>query len=73
MGRVHDATSDPSEYPPRRWPCTSNSTAGSLDRKLTALAAMASQTAELMATIDPELYAMQVAEEAFIDATTLVG
>ncbi len=45
----------------------------SLDRKLTALAAMASQTAELMATIDPELYAMQVAEEAFIDATTLVG
>ena len=44
-----------------------------LDRKLTALAAMASQTAELMATIDPELYAMQVAEEAFIDATTVVG
>ena len=34
---------------------------------------MASQTADLMATIDPELYAMQVAEEAFIDATTLVG
>ena len=39
-----------------------------LDRKLTALAAMASQTAGLMATIDPGTYAMQVAEEAFIDA-----
>ena len=40
-----------------------------LDRKLTALAAMASQTSELMAKIDPDVYAMQVAEEAFIDAS----
>ena len=40
-----------------------------LDRKLTALAAMASQTAGLMATIDPGVYAMQVAEEAFLDAS----
>src|SRR5215207_2004169 len=39
-----------------------------LDRKLTALAALASQTAELTARIGPELYAMQVAEEAFVDA-----
>jgi LmbE family N-acetylglucosaminyl deacetylase len=39
-----------------------------LDRKLTALAAMASQTRDLMATVDPAVYAMQVAEEAFIDA-----
>lgn len=39
-----------------------------LDRKLTALAAMASQTRELMAMVDPAVYAMQVAEEAFIDA-----
>ena len=45
----------------------------SLDRKLTALAAMASQTAELMASVDPRLYAMQIAEEAFIDATRIVG
>ncbi len=31
---------------------------------------MASQTRGLMATIDPAVYAMQVAEEAFIDAST---
>jgi LmbE family N-acetylglucosaminyl deacetylase len=39
-----------------------------LDRKLTALAAMASQTGELLAMVDPGIYAMQVAEEAFIEA-----
>ncbi len=39
-----------------------------LDRKLTALAAMASQTRDLMAMIDPAVYAAQVAEEAFIEA-----
>jgi LmbE family N-acetylglucosaminyl deacetylase len=38
-----------------------------LDRKLAALAAMASQTGPLMATIDPAIYAMQVAEEAFVE------
>ena len=31
-------------------------------------AAMASQTASLMATLDPDIYAAQVAEEAFVDA-----
>jgi LmbE family N-acetylglucosaminyl deacetylase len=39
-----------------------------LDRKLTALRAMASQTRELMAMIDPAVYAAQVGEEAFIEA-----
>jgi LmbE family N-acetylglucosaminyl deacetylase len=42
-----------------------------LDRKLTALAAMASQTGTVMATIDPDLYAAVVAEEAFLDAAAL--
>jgi LmbE family N-acetylglucosaminyl deacetylase len=41
-----------------------------LDRKLTALAAMASQTGPAMALIEPELYAAQVAVEAFVDAVT---
>jgi LmbE family N-acetylglucosaminyl deacetylase len=40
-----------------------------LDRKLTALAAMASQTSSLIAKLDPAIYATQVAEEAFIDAS----
>ena len=39
-----------------------------LDRKLTALRALASQTGDLMARLDPEVYAQQIAEEAFIDA-----
>ena len=39
-----------------------------LDRKLTALRAMATQTSGIMALIDPEVYAAQVAEEAFIAA-----
>jgi LmbE family N-acetylglucosaminyl deacetylase len=39
-----------------------------LDRKLTALAAMASQTSSLIAKLGPAIYATQVAEEAFIDA-----
>ena len=41
-----------------------------LDRKLTALAAMASQTRGVMARIDPDIYATEVAEEAFVDAST---
>jgi LmbE family N-acetylglucosaminyl deacetylase len=40
-----------------------------LDRKLTALAAMASQTRDLTTRLDPAVYAQQIAEEAFIDAT----
>jgi LmbE family N-acetylglucosaminyl deacetylase len=40
-----------------------------LDRKLTALAAMASQTAPLMAMLDPDTYATLVAEEAFVAAS----
>ena len=41
---------------------------GDLDRKLTALRAMATQTAGLIATVDADIYAAQVAEEAFIAA-----
>ncbi len=39
-----------------------------LDRKLTALRAMATQTTDLIATLGPEVYAAQVAEESFVDA-----
>lgn len=39
-----------------------------LDRKLAALRAMWTQTSGLLRTLDPELYAAQVAEEAFVDA-----
>jgi LmbE family N-acetylglucosaminyl deacetylase len=39
-----------------------------LDRKLTALAAMSSQTGEAMARLDPELYAAMAAEESFVEA-----
>jgi LmbE family N-acetylglucosaminyl deacetylase len=39
-----------------------------LERKLTALSVMTSQTGELMARIDPEAYALQVAEESFVAA-----
>ena len=42
-----------------------------LDRKLTALRAMATQTAELVATIDPDVLAAEVADEAFVDAAVL--
>jgi hypothetical protein len=41
-----------------------------LDRKLTALRALATQTQALMARLDPAIYALQVAEEAFVDAFT---
>jgi LmbE family N-acetylglucosaminyl deacetylase len=40
-----------------------------LDQKLTALRALATQTSGLMAMVDPDTYAAQVAEEAFIEAT----
>jgi LmbE family N-acetylglucosaminyl deacetylase len=43
-----------------------------LDRKLTALAAMATQTRELMEAVGHELYAQLVAEESFIDARKVV-
>jgi LmbE family N-acetylglucosaminyl deacetylase len=39
-----------------------------LDRKLAALAAMASQTQATMAKFDPATFALQVAEESFVDA-----
>jgi LmbE family N-acetylglucosaminyl deacetylase len=42
-----------------------------LERKLTALAAMVSQTSEVMARMNPEIYAMLVAEETFVDAATV--
>ncbi len=38
-----------------------------LDRKLTALRAMATQTGPLLAAIDPALYAEEVAEECFVE------
>jgi LmbE family N-acetylglucosaminyl deacetylase len=44
-----------------------------LDRKLTALAAMATQTRDLTAKLDPATYAAQVAEEAFIDVAPRAG
>ena len=37
-----------------------------LDRKLAALGAMASQTREVMTTLDPDLYAAEIAEEGFV-------
>ena len=43
-----------------------------LDRKLAALGAMASQTREVMTTIDPDVYAAEIAEEGFVDATMVV-
>jgi LmbE family N-acetylglucosaminyl deacetylase len=39
-----------------------------LDRKLTALSAMATQTRDLMAKLDSATYAAQVTEETFVDA-----
>ena len=39
-----------------------------LDRKLAALAAMASQTRDVMATLDPDVFAADIAEECFVDA-----
>lgn len=42
-----------------------------LDRKLTALRAMATQTAGLLRLVDPDVYAAQAAEEAFVDAARL--
>jgi hypothetical protein len=44
-----------------------------LDRKLTALRAMATQTSGLLQIVDPHLYAQQVAEEAFVDAAVSPG
>jgi LmbE family N-acetylglucosaminyl deacetylase len=40
-----------------------------LDRKLTALRALATQTSGIMTTIDPHVYAAQVSEECFVDAS----
>jgi LmbE family N-acetylglucosaminyl deacetylase len=40
-----------------------------LDRKLAALAAMASQTGTVMSTLDLETYAASVADESFVDAS----
>jgi hypothetical protein len=39
-----------------------------LDRKVTALGAMATQTAETMAAFGMDTYATYVAEEGFVDA-----
>jgi LmbE family N-acetylglucosaminyl deacetylase len=47
--------------------------AASLDRKLTALRAMATQTSGLLQVVDPDVYAQQVAAEAFVDAAGRPG
>jgi LmbE family N-acetylglucosaminyl deacetylase len=44
-----------------------------LDRKIAALAAMASQTGAAMSTLDLQTYAASVAEESFVDARTITG
>jgi LmbE family N-acetylglucosaminyl deacetylase len=44
-----------------------------LDRKLTALRAMATQTGGLIAAVGDEMYATQVAQEWFVDARTLMA
>jgi hypothetical protein len=44
-----------------------------LDRKLTALRAMTSQTAGLIAMLGADAYAAQIAEESFVDARTYVS
>jgi LmbE family N-acetylglucosaminyl deacetylase len=44
-----------------------------LDRKLTALRAMATQTGGLIATVDPEIYAAEVSEEAFVETARLTA
>jgi LmbE family N-acetylglucosaminyl deacetylase len=42
-----------------------------LDRKLTALAAMSSQTGGVMADMEPALYSSIVAEEGFVEAASV--
>ncbi len=42
--------------------------AAALDRKLTALRAMATQTGGLIQAVDPDVYALQAADETFVDA-----
>jgi LmbE family N-acetylglucosaminyl deacetylase len=44
-----------------------------LDRKLTALRAMATQTGALIAALDPEVYAEHVREECFVAAHAVVA
>jgi LmbE family N-acetylglucosaminyl deacetylase len=44
-----------------------------LDRKLTTLRAMTSQTAGLIAMLGADAYAAQIAEESFVDARTYVS
>jgi LmbE family N-acetylglucosaminyl deacetylase len=44
-----------------------------LDRKLVALRAMATQTGPLLDAVGPEVFAAQVAEEAFVEAVAGEG
>ena len=44
-----------------------------LDRKVAALAAMASQTRAAMSAYDQEIFAASVAEESFVDAVRVPG
>ncbi len=46
---------------------------GLLDQKLAALAAMASQTADAIATLDPDVWQGTNREECFVDASTIVS
>jgi hypothetical protein len=43
-----------------------------LDRKLTALRAMATQTSDVFASLDPAAYTDNVADECFVDARSSV-
>jgi hypothetical protein len=48
-------------------------TGNDLDRKLAALRAMSTQTSLVMAMVEPDIYAAQVAEEWFVGANTNYG
>ena len=50
-------------------PCDVRLDGWQLDRKVTALTAMMSQTADVMATMNPDVYAKLVGEETFVDAS----
>ena len=65
---VHERRAARPACPPPSSPSTCELDGHELDRKLTALRAMATQTRDLIALVGPETYATQVAEEGFIAA-----
>ena len=58
----------PTGVPADRLDIHAQLTGPELDRKLTALRAMATQTADLIAMLKLDAYAAQIAEEAFVAA-----